>query len=68
VCNVFYACVDGVSEEYTCASGLWFDEFRGVCNWPGETDRKNCEAGTYCTYYLRTPHSSFLCMIRIQAV
>lgn len=45
VCNVFYACVEGVAEEYTCSPGLWFDEFRGVCNWPTETERSNCKAG-----------------------
>jgi hypothetical protein len=44
VCNIFYACVEGVAEEYTCAPGLWFDEYQGVCNWPGETDRQNCNA------------------------
>lgn len=44
VCNVFYACVEGVAEEYNCSPGLWFDEYKGVCNWPGETDRKDCEA------------------------
>merc|ERR1712098_60647 len=26
VCHIFYACVDGTAEEYTCSSGLWFDE------------------------------------------
>jgi len=26
-------------------SGLWFDEYKGVCNWPAETDRQNCNAG-----------------------
>ncbi len=45
VCNIFYACVEGVAEEYTCAPGLWFDEYQGVCNWPAATDRKNCNAG-----------------------
>merc|ERR1711892_957301 len=33
------ACVDGTAEEYTCSSGLWFDEYSGVCNWPETTDR-----------------------------
>lgn len=42
VCNIFFACVEGVAEEYTCSPGLWFDEYEGVCNWPGETDRKKC--------------------------
>ena len=45
-CNIFYACVEGVAEEYTCSPGLWFDEYQGVCNWPSETDRKNCKPGT----------------------
>ncbi len=45
VCNIFYACVEGVAEEYTCAPGLWFDEYQGVCNWPGETDRQSCTKG-----------------------
>merc|ERR1712083_884874 len=31
VCHIFYACVDGTAEEYTCSSGLWFDEYSGVC-------------------------------------
>jgi len=42
VCNIFYACVEGVAEEYTCSPGLWFDEYRGVCNWPTETERTSC--------------------------
>ena len=45
VCNIFYACVEGTAEEYTCSPGLWFDEFRGVCNWPTETERTSCSAG-----------------------
>ena len=45
ICNVFYACVDGKPEEYVCSPGLWFDEYKGVCNWPAETDRQNCQAG-----------------------
>jgi len=44
VCNIFYACVEGTAEEYTCSPGLWFDEFRGVCNWPTETERTSCSA------------------------
>ena len=44
VCHIFYACVDGQAEEYTCSSGLWFDEYSGVCNWPETTDRKKCKA------------------------
>ena len=47
VCNIFYACVEGVAEEYTCSPGLWFDEYRGVCNWPTETERSSCKAGKY---------------------
>lgn len=43
-CNVFYACVDGIAEEYTCSPGLWFDEYNGVCNWPGQTERSQCDA------------------------
>ena len=46
VCNVFYACVDGVAEEYTCSPGLYFDEYKGVCNWPLDSERTNCKAGT----------------------
>lgn len=49
VCNVFYACVEGVAEEYTCSPGLWFDEFRGVCNWPTETERFDCNASLAST-------------------
>ena len=47
VCHIFYACVDGTAEEYTCSSGLWFDEYSGVCNWPEVTDRKDCKADAY---------------------
>merc|ERR1711881_713202 len=47
VCHIFYACVDGTAEEYTCSSGLWFDEYSGVCNWPETTDRKDCKADSY---------------------
>merc|ERR1712209_306199 len=43
----FYACVDGQAEEYTCSSGLWFDEYSGVCNWPETTDRSECKAEAY---------------------
>jgi len=49
VCHIFYACVDGTAEEYTCSSGLWFDEYSGVCNWPEVTDRKECKADAYET-------------------
>ena len=42
VCNVFYACVEGVAKEYTCDPGMWFDEFSGICTWPIETKRSNC--------------------------
>lgn len=44
VCNVFYACVDGVAEEYTCSPGLWFDEYKGVCNWPTDSERQDCQS------------------------
>jgi len=47
VCHIFYACVDGQAEEYTCSSGLWFDEYSGVCNWPEVTDRTECKAEAY---------------------
>ena len=47
VCNVFYACVDGVAEEYTCSPGLYFDEYKGVCNWPLDSERTNCKSGKY---------------------
>jgi len=50
VCHIFYACVDGTAEEYTCSSGLWFDEYSGVCNWPETTDRKDCKADSYGLY------------------
>ena len=50
VCNIFYACVEGTAEEYTCSPGLWFDEFRGVCNWPTETERTSCSAGNNCKF------------------
>jgi len=44
VCNIFYACVDGVAEQYTCSPGLWFDEYKGVCNWPVDSERKECKS------------------------
>ena len=47
VCHIFYSCVDGQAEEYTCSSGLWFDEYSGVCNWAEQTDRKDCKAEAY---------------------
>ena len=47
VCQTFYACVNGDAEEYTCSSGLWFDEYSGVCNWPEVTDRQGCKADSY---------------------
>merc|ERR1711953_1560869 len=34
VCTKFYSCVEGDAEEYTCSPGLWFDDYKGVCNWP----------------------------------
>ena len=52
VCHIFYACVDGQAEEYTCSSGLWFDEYSGVCNWPETTDRKECKAEAYGEFIL----------------
>jgi len=55
VCHIFYACVDGTAEEYTCSSGLWFDEYSGVCNWPETTDRTECKAKSYET------SAGFLC-------
>merc|ERR1711992_358466 len=56
VCNIFYACVEGVAEEYTCSPGLWFYEFRGVCNWPAETERTNCKAAN-----LNSLENGFVC-------
>lgn len=44
VCTKFYSCVDGVAEEYTCSPGLWFDDYKGVCNWPAETERTQCSS------------------------
>ena len=59
-CNIFYACVEGVAEEYTCSPGLWFDEYQGVCNWPSETDRKNCKPGISFIYLYKIRCSKFL--------
>jgi len=47
VCHIFYSCVDGLAEEYTCSAGLWYDEYSGVCNWPTSTEREGCEAKSY---------------------
>jgi len=57
VCHIFFSCVEGVATEYTCSSGLWFDEYSGVCNWPDSTDRTECAADAYT---LETP-SGFQC-------
>ena len=45
VCTKFYSCVEGDAEEYTCSPGLWFDDYKGVCNWPEDSERKQCSAG-----------------------
>ena len=58
VCHIFYACVDGTAEEYTCSSGLWFDEYSGVCNWPETTDRSECKADSYGLFQLSQQESS----------
>jgi len=47
ICHIFYACVDGVAEKYKCSSGLWFDEYIGVCNWPDVTERTECKPEAY---------------------
>ena len=47
VCHIFYACVDGEATEYTCSSGLWYDEYTGTCNWPKDTERKTCSNKAY---------------------
>jgi len=47
VCHIFFSCVEGIATEYTCSSGLWFDEYSGVCNWPDSTDREECSADAY---------------------
>lgn len=57
VCHLFYVCVDGIAEEYTCSSGLWFDDFKGICNWPEVTGREECKPESYA---LETS-SGFLC-------
>lgn len=41
-CTVFYSCTNGVSTEYPCSPGLWFNEYTGACDWPKNTDRENC--------------------------
>jgi len=63
VCHIFYACENGVALEYTCSSGLWFDEFRGICNWPENTDRQDCKPASYA---LET-ESGFTCPERPDA-
>lgn len=42
VCTKFYSCIEGAAEEYTCSPGLWFDDYKGVCNWPEDSERKQC--------------------------
>ena len=47
VCTKFYSCIEGAAEEYTCSPGLWFDDYKGVCNWPEDSERKQCSNGEY---------------------
>jgi len=45
VCNLFYSCLDGVSTEYSCSSGLVFDRYMGVCNWYDNVEHQDCKLG-----------------------
>ena len=44
VCNIFYECVDGRAKEQKCLGDLIFDESKGFCNYPEDTDRTGCKA------------------------
>jgi len=43
VCNIFYECQDGQSQEYVCPVGTVFDDLKGVCNWKDQTSRTGCK-------------------------
>jgi hypothetical protein len=51
-CNVFYLCVGGVHQTYTCDGELHFNEFTGVCEWENVAGRTGCKARSskYCCY------------------
>lgn len=42
VCNVFYQCVDGVHQTYSCDPDLQFNEYTGVCEWESTAGRTGC--------------------------
>ncbi|CAG0922155.1 unnamed protein product [Notodromas monacha] len=43
VCNVFYLCVGGVHQTYTCDGELHFNEYTGVCEWENVAGRAGCQ-------------------------
>jgi len=55
VCNQFFFCSDGQFNQITCAAGLVFDENRGVCQWPGEANRKGCETADVVDFLCPEP-------------
>lgn len=50
VCNVFYSCEDGQSNEITCPPGLWFSELSGTCVWPADAAREDENGEVACTH------------------
>jgi len=44
VCNIYYSCDRGQKTEYICSPGLWFNEYKGVCDWPKDAEREDCYA------------------------
>jgi len=42
VCDIYYSCTHGNHVEYSCESGLHFDQKRGKCNWAAEAQRQGC--------------------------
>ncbi|XP_071546408.1 uncharacterized protein [Panulirus ornatus] len=41
-CQQAYRCVDGVSSLITCPEGLAFALETGICDWPDQSGRKDC--------------------------
>ncbi|CAL4089351.1 unnamed protein product, partial [Meganyctiphanes norvegica] len=45
LCYLYYTCDNGQPIPNFCNAGLHFDESSGICNWPRDAGRKNCEEG-----------------------
>nr|CAD7453179.1 unnamed protein product [Timema tahoe] len=42
VCDKFFNCVEGVTNELPCPPGLIYDDIRSTCAWPSESHRTDC--------------------------